>query len=325
VAELSHIAVEFLGEMRQIQYDCLGCDPCYAAEVQNSFLHAFPSLANAAANLSCEFGSSKAENWPPILGEYFILDSAAPVAVSTLGSVGLAQTLVNRKPFGLAIVGKTETENIGLDKIIKNTITNPAIRFLLIAGEEVDGHFAGQTLLALLDDGVDSHGRIKGAKGKHPVLRNVSPEEIESFRAQITAVDMIGCVDAAEIGAKIGELVKTIPEPCGCGQCGCESTVEIASTPAILVQKSEGVVRMDKAGYFVIIPLRDKRRINLEHYDYNHTLLRVLEGDSAADIYKAIINNGWVTELSHAAYLGKELAKAELSLDFGFEYLQDGA
>jgi len=38
-----------------------------------------------------------------------------------------------------------------------------------------------------------------------------------------------------------------------------------------------------------------------------------------------IINNKWVTELSHAAYLGKELTKAELSITKGFKFVQDGA
>ena len=32
----------------------------------------------------------------------------------------------------------------------------------------------------------------------------------------------------------------------------------------------------------------------------------------------------WVTGLSHAAYLGKKLVKAELSLQHGFKYVQDG-
>jgi len=32
-----------------------------------------------------------------------------------------------------------------------------------------------------------------------------------------------------------------------------------------------------------------------------------------------------VSQLSHAAYLGKELAIAELSLKYGFTYVQDGA
>ena len=65
--------------------------------------------------------------------------------------------------------------------------------------------------------------------------------------------------------------------------------------------------------------------INIEYYAYDNSLLQVIEGTTAQAIYKMIIKNGWVTELSHAAYLGKELVKAELSLQYGFKYVQDGA
>ena len=83
-------------------------------------------------------------------------------------------------------------------------------------------------------------------------------------------------------------------------------------------------VTLDMAGYFVIVPVPNRGVINVEHYNYENTLLRVLEGTEARALYRTIIDNGWVIELSHAAYLGKELAKAELSLEYGFKYIQDG-
>lgn len=82
---------------------------------------------------------------------------------------------------------------------------------------------------------------------------------------------------------------------------------------------------MDKAGYFVVLALSGTKTINVEHYSYGNTLLHVIEGKSTRSIYSTIIANGWVTELSHAAYLGKELAKAELALQHGIKYVQDGA
>ncbi len=84
-------------------------------------------------------------------------------------------------------------------------------------------------------------------------------------------------------------------------------------------------VVMDKAGYFVIVPLVDQDVINVEHYAYDNTLLRTIEGATARAVYRKLIEEGWVTELSHAAYLGRELTKAELSLQHGFQYVQDGA
>lgn len=83
-------------------------------------------------------------------------------------------------------------------------------------------------------------------------------------------------------------------------------------------------VEMDRAGYFVIIPQREREIIVVEHYSYENKLLRVIEGKDARSIYWTIIKNGWVTQLSHAAYLGKELMKAELSIKLGFKYVQDG-
>lgn len=84
-------------------------------------------------------------------------------------------------------------------------------------------------------------------------------------------------------------------------------------------------VAMDKAGYFVILPLVESGRLNVEHYGYDNTLLHVIEGATAKALYMTIIQSGWVTELSHAAYLGKELARAEMSLQQGLKYRQDGA
>lgn len=65
--------------------------------------------------------------------------------------------------------------------------------------------------------------------------------------------------------------------------------------------------------------------IYVEHYGYDNTLLHMLEGSSPRAIYLKIIEEGWVSEMSHAAYLGKELIKAEFSLRDGRTYLQDAA
>lgn len=92
-----------------------------------------------------------------------------------------------------------------------------------------------------------------------------------------------------------------------------------------MVEESNKPVALDKAGYFVIVPLVERGIINIEHYSYENELLRIIECSSARALYLRIIEEGWVTELSHAAYIGKELAKAELSLQHHFTYTQDGA
>jgi tetrahydromethanopterin S-methyltransferase subunit A len=82
-------------------------------------------------------------------------------------------------------------------------------------------------------------------------------------------------------------------------------------------------IKLDKAGYFVIQP--QDGAILVEHYDYKDRLIRVIEGKDARTIYWTLINNGWVSKMDHAAYLGKELLRAELSLKHGFPFVQDAA
>ena len=62
-----------------------------------------------------------------------------------------------------------------------------------------------------------------------------------------------------------------------------------------------------------------------ELYFYDNELLQIIEDKDARSLYWTIIENNWVTQLSHGAYLGKELAKAELSLVHSFKFVQDGA
>jgi len=321
---LSEIISDSLKKMQPVQYACLGCEVCYPAVAQNVFSQAFPDHSQTAAELSCEFRVQD-ENWPPVVGEYFVLDQASPVAVSTLASIDLAEALARHKPDGLAIVGKTETENIGIDKVIKNIVTSPTICYLIVAGKDSKGHYAGQTFLALAENGVDEQRRVISSTGKRPVLRNVSTSEIEAFRERVQVIDMIGCENPAEIGTKVVELSQQAAAPCRCSECGGKPPIAISSTPKILPTEPNKVVKMDPAGYFVVVPLLDKKMINVEHYAYDNELLRVIEGATARAIYTTIIDNGWVTELSHAAYLGKELVKAELSILHGFKYVQDGA
>jgi len=321
---LAESASAALKKMRPIQYTCFGCEHCYPAAAQNAFSLAFPSFSQAAADLSCDF-RVRDENWPTVVGEYFVVDRDASIAVSTLASAQLAERLAQRKPSGLAIVGKTETENIGIDKVIKNVVTSPTIRYLILAGIEPKGHFTGATLLALAANGVDENGRVIGSHGKRPVLRNVSAPEIQAFREQVHVVDMIGCADPDEIVAAIEKLAQQVAAPCGCSECGGKPPVTISTVQKTIASEPGELVALDQAGYFVIVPIADKGMINVEYYAYDNALLQVIEGATASAIYKMIINRGWVTELSHAAYLGKELAKAELSLQHGFKYVQDGA
>lgn len=120
-------------QMRAVQYGCLGCEYCFAAVALNALSSVFPS--DSRISLACDF-QIRDDDRQMVAGEYFILEKTDHVAVTTLASVTLSEELANRKPKGLAIVGKTETENIGIDKVVKNIIANPSIQYLILAGKE---------------------------------------------------------------------------------------------------------------------------------------------------------------------------------------------
>jgi dihydropteroate synthase len=51
--------------------------------------------------------------------------------------------------------------------------------------------------------------------------------------------------------------------------------------------------------------------------------ISIIKGKTAESVYSKIVEMGLVTKLDHAAYLGSELAKAEIALRTGKDYIQD--
>lgn len=264
----------------------------------------------------------------PAAGEYEVVGLGVnnPVAVSTLKNIELAQEIFNLKPRGLSIVGKTETENIGIEKIIKNIVSVPSIKYLILCGKDSEGHFSGNTILSLMKNGVDDKNKIIGSKGKKPILVNLTKDEIEEFRNQIKVIDMIECESLPEILDKIEELSKNEIHEENFDTKAKINKYNSNKVETINAQeKDPEKVKLDAAGYFVIMIKNDSSTILVEHYGNDNKLLHIVKGNDARNIYWTIIENGWVTELSHAAYLGKELARAEISFKENLKYVQDKA
>jgi tetrahydromethanopterin S-methyltransferase subunit A len=129
--------------------------------------------------------------WPPVRGEYQVGDASAGVAVVTLAS--------SIFPKGAAICGPCKTENLGVEKIVANVITNCNIRILILCGVESKGHLPGDTILALHKNGIDDRGRIIGSRGAIPFIQNLPEGAIERFQKQVKLVDCIGQEDAEQI------------------------------------------------------------------------------------------------------------------------------
>ena len=69
---------------------------------------------------------------------------------------------------GAALAGTLQTENVGLEKVVCNVVSNPNIRFLIVCGPETPGHLVGDAILALHNNGIDEDKRIVGAKAPTP-------------------------------------------------------------------------------------------------------------------------------------------------------------
>jgi tetrahydromethanopterin S-methyltransferase subunit A len=111
---------------------------------------------------------------------------------------------------GAAIEGTAKTENIGLEKVIVNIISNPNIRFLILCGSEIMGHVTGQSLEALYKNGV-KEGRIIDASGAIPFIENLNEEHLERFQKQVEFISMINNEDVSAISAKVKELIGRDP------------------------------------------------------------------------------------------------------------------
>ena len=258
--------------------------------------------------------------WPPLPGDYSVVRYGAPVAVCALNSEPLVKRLEEHKPEGLAIVGTMHTENLGIERVIKNTLANPHIRFLLLCGEDTQqavGHLPGQSFESLFHNGLDERGRIIGARGKRPVLKNVSKEEVGAFLQQVELVSMIGEEKPENVAEQIRACTErdpgTYPYPFK------EMTVERIQAPEPMR------LTLDKAGYFVVYPDTRSKSLVVEHYTNQGVLNCVLEGTSTGALYSEAIERQLVTRLDHAAYLGRELARAEQSLLSGQPFVQDAA
>lgn len=115
----------------------------------------------------------------------------------------------------VAIYGPLKTENIGIEKVVANLISNPNIRYLVICGDDIRGHRSGSSLIALNKNGINNHHRIIDAPGAIPYIENLDKKAIERFRKQIEIVDLIGIKDKNEIDKIIQEYINKSPPSFG--------------------------------------------------------------------------------------------------------------
>jgi tetrahydromethanopterin S-methyltransferase subunit A len=114
-------------------------------------------------------------------------------------------------PDTVALYGPLKTENIGIEKIVANVISNPHIRYLAVCGDDIHGHRSGASLIALQKNGIDVQHKIIDAPGAIPYIENLSEAAIQRFCAQIETIDLIGEQDKDKITKVIDKLIANQP------------------------------------------------------------------------------------------------------------------
>lgn len=300
-----------------VRYDCLGCEVCYPALAVNVL-----NRAGHAVDMEiCPSGSVEArEGWPSLPGDYSVLRYRAPIAVCTLTDRELAQDLAKASPPGASIIGTLQTENLGIERLLLNLLANPHIRFLVLCGadsKQAVGHLPGQSLLALARSGLDPQGRIVGAPGRRPVVGNLPQGAVEHFRRSVEVMDLVGETGTSRILGAIAGCASRDPGPAQ----AFEAVRKVVPVQGHLPER----MTQDPTGYFVVYPDRSRHLLSLEHYRNDGLLDALIEGRSAGEVYTPVVERGLLSRLDHAAYLGRELARAEQSLASDSPYIQDAA
>ena len=266
--------------------------------------------------------------WPTVSGSYVLGNPSAVVAVCTLTSADFMSPLA-RLP-GVAIVGRVYTPNLGIENIIRNVTTNRAIRFLLLCGKESPVFQPAQALRALLAGGVTPDKRIIGAQGPLPVLKNLSSAQIAAFCRQVELIDCSGTTDPVVLAEQIQALVQRNPGPF----TERWEQSENQSPASTNEEQLERFTRLrpggkrqplsyDPKGFFIITVDRAKHEIVVRHYLADQTPAHEMRGRSAESLVLGLLREDLISQLSHAGYLGGELAKAEAALRSGWHYEQD--
>ena len=88
--------------------------------------------------------------------------------------------------------------------------------------------------------------------------------------------------------------------------------------------------KMDPKGYFLIDIDKKKKVIQVGYCKFTklgnspvNDMIAIIKGKTAIEIVNTLIREKFISTLQHAADMGIELHKAELSLKYAYKYIQD--
>ena len=145
-----------------------------------------------------------------------------------------------------------------------------------------------------------------------------SPSGQIKFRKQISIHDFLHCKDIDTLKNEIQLLDSLDSVP-------YEHGLYIRLVDIVKAEPAKRL-QLDREGYFIILVRKgNENPLYVEHYKNNGRLLHIIEGKDAPTICSTIIKMDLVSQMDHAAYLGRELVKAENALHSNTKYIQDQA
>jgi hypothetical protein len=271
----------------------------------------------------------------PYPDEVTLGDPTSPVGLCTLWS--RQERILRAVPRELYAACGNLYSLWGINVLIRSVLARPTLRYLVLCGIDYAG--TGAALLALAEQGPGPDGALTGTDAR--LDPDLDAATVARFRQQITLVDLRGCTDGARVAERIRELVGSVgptpPFPMGegrgddRGEGAPASRQEVGnrpwpSTPPSRRAKAGRVARSswspDPGGNF-LIALEDAQLVATHATTTGGPTGQRFVGRTAAEVYRAILAAGLVSQLDHAAYLGAELARAEVALRAALPYRQD--
>lgn len=142
----------------------------------------------------------------PIEEEVFFGNKKSSIGICTLSSIFLLNEIKNSELMEkVSIVGRLLSENRGIDSLIQSVISNHNLKIIIVCGEEVMGHKAGNALILLHKNGINAEGRIIGSQSPEPIIFT-KPDNVKKFQNQVTIINKIGISNFYEIKQIINSL-----------------------------------------------------------------------------------------------------------------------